>query len=323
MTAYAFEPPIGRLLLVIRERLNVGESFQPGNRQLADWLGYASAGHIHHLLDQLACDGRIRYDPDRGRITLLADPSSGSASDQGDGSTDPTKGSIPQRDRFFQHQDAVEDRGFNRDQVKTACMESIITTTSTESVVVVDSGGMQGGDQRADRSPAVAQLMAELGANPKIIRDAYQSRPDWTAQQVRQRWEYDQKRIAISDGRLNEGVFFTALRSGELAPARPDPTRPIDPADYADDPAWRLGSDTTGLDPCPPNVLPPDPPPAAIDPPVESIRDHASRLLPSPTAETLKTHTRDWMFLQCRLGAGDSDDEALSALAEHRTAVRR
>jgi len=151
--------------------------------------------------------------------------------------------------------------------------------------------------------PAAAQLMAELGANPKIIRAAYAARPDWTAEQVRGRWEYDQRRIAASDGKLSEGVFFTALRSGELAPERPDPQRPLDPASYAADPAYQLSSSDL--------------------PPPESIRDHASRLLPPPTAETLKTHTRDWLFVQGRLGAGDSDEAALAALNAYRTAVRR
>ena len=86
---------------------------------------------------------------------------------------------------------------------------------------------------------------------------------------------------------------------------RADPNRPLDPADYAADPAYQLGSATD----------PPDRP--------ESIRDHAARLLPPPTAETLKNHTRDWMFVQGRLGAGDSDEAALAALERHRMAVRR
>jgi len=157
--------------------------------------------------------------------------------------------------------------------------------------------------------------MAELGANPKIIRLAYEARPDWTPQQVRQRWEYDQRRIAASDGALHEGVFFTALRSGEMAPARADPAAPLNPAAYAGDSLYRLGSDVRGLDP------PPDAadlrssdlaPPAADEPPPESVGDHARRLLPTDAS------TADWVFVQTRLARGDSDDGALAALAERR-----
>jgi hypothetical protein len=140
--------------------------------------------------------------------------------------------------------------------------------------------------------------MSELGANPTIIRAAYAARPDWTPQQVRDRWDYDQRRIAASDGRLTEGIFFTALKSGELAPARPDPTAPLDPQSYAGRADIMLGSD----------LPPPDAP--------ESIGDIARRLLP-PDASTA-----DWVFVQSRLVRHDSEAGALAALAARR-AVRR
>jgi hypothetical protein len=171
------------------------------------------------------------------------------------------------------------------------------TTSDSESVAVAN-----GGDARGGHAPPAAQLMAELGANPKIIRAAYTARPDWTPQHVRDRWEYDQRRIAASDGRLTAGIFFTALRSGELAPARPEPTAPIDPQAYAGRDDVMLGSDP---------------------PPPETLRDRAHKLLGPWTAENHAAQIRDSVFLQCRLGMGDSDDEALQALAEHRKAVRR
>ena len=68
---YATIPAIGRLLDCIRERVSVGGTFSPGNRQLAKWLGNTSAGHIPALLAQLAADGWIRYDSRHGLITLL------------------------------------------------------------------------------------------------------------------------------------------------------------------------------------------------------------------------------------------------------------
>jgi hypothetical protein len=139
--------------------------------------------------------------------------------------------------------------------------------------------------------------MAEYGAEPAIIADAFQSRPDWTPQQVRERWDYDQRRIRASDGKLYEGVFFHALRRGELAPPH---DRPLNPADYADDPGVLLGS---------------QPPPGPDAP--ESIGDHARRILPRDAS------TADWVFIQSQLVRHVSDEAALAALAARRSAGRR
>jgi len=71
---YRYMPPIGRLLIVIGEHCGVGGTIRPGNRQLAAWMGNTSCGHIPALLDRLAFDDRILYDPRTGLITLLCDP---------------------------------------------------------------------------------------------------------------------------------------------------------------------------------------------------------------------------------------------------------
>lgn len=281
-------PPITLLLYAIQAHCRVGGCVTPGVRLLAEWAK-VSQGCVSPGLYELARDGWITYD---GRvIMLLIDP------DHADDQTDHAD------DRFATDHD--DDRSFvpsqsidhGRDR-----FEGDMVLTTTESLnqdLVVVNGGVQGGGHQ----PPAARLMAELGANPTIVRDAYKSRPDWTPEQVRQRWEYDQCRISASDGKLREGVFFTALRCGELAPTRPDPNRPIPVERYADDPAFALG---------------------AVDPPeAETVRDHASRLLPKPTAATHTEHIRNWMFLQCRIGAGDNDEQALAALEQHRTAVRR
>lgn len=305
--------PVTTLVLdAIVDHCQVGGCITPGVRGLAAWAD-VSLGVVSDCLKVLVKDGWISYD---GRVIMLLrhpDRCTDQTSPQGDRRVD-------QNDRCIDQESA--DRCIDQDVFRSTLPNSdidrrvdqferdmVLTTTrileSESEVAVVDSGGMQGGDQRADRSQGAAQLMAELGANPKIIADAYAARADWTAQQVRARWEYDQKRIAASDGKLNEGVFFTALRGGELAPARPDPTQPIPVAAYADDPGFALGSDTS--------------PPGAA----ESIRDHAARLLPPPTAATHREYIRDWMFVQGRLGSGDSDSAALAALSQHRSAVRR
>jgi len=71
--AYEVIPPIGRLLDLLCDRLSIGGCFRPGNRQLADWLNYASASQMPALLSELACLGWIRYDRESRLITLLRD----------------------------------------------------------------------------------------------------------------------------------------------------------------------------------------------------------------------------------------------------------
>jgi hypothetical protein len=324
---YAYEviPPIGRLLALLCDQRSVGGCFRPGNRQLADRMGYASASQIPYLLSQLACDGWISYDPDTRLITLLRAyvPDQAIRSPDRDAENERSDDLIGSRaisatDRDLPQLDAADPCDRSVFQPESQCMESLVATTSnSESVVVVANGGdARGGRNRPSPSPA-ARLMAELGANPKIIRAAYAARPDWTPEHVRQRWDYDQRRIAASDGRLTEGIFFTALKRGELAPARPDPTAPLDPQSYAGDSLYRLGSDTSGL-------APPADAPEVDEPPMsETPRDRAHRLLGPWTADNHAAQIRDSMFLQCRLGQGDSDADALTALAGHRKAARR
>jgi len=175
----------------------------------------------------------------------------------------------------------------------------VLTKLTTGIVIASDSGGVRGGDQATDRVPGVARVLAELGADPKIIADALRERPDLTAEQVRETWAYYQERIAQSDGKLNEGVFFHAIRRGQIHAAPPDPAQPIPVESYADDPGFKLGSD--------------------VSPPGEgeSIGDRARRILP------VSASTADWVFVQTQLARGDSDDGALAALAARRSAVKR
>lgn len=121
--------------------------------------------------------------------------------------------------------------------------------------------------------------MAELGAHPRIIGDALAARPDWTPQQVRDRWSYDQERIAASGGRLTEGVFFEALRAGQLAP--PPRSAAVDWSAYAE----------------------------GDEPEEETLHAHARRITPDSISG------KDFQFVLTRLGQGDSDADALAALA--------
>jgi hypothetical protein len=80
--------------------------------------------------------------------------------------------------------------------------------------------------------------MAELGADDRIIADALTARPDYTATQVRNLWGWCQVRIRRSGGQLTEGIFFHALRSGQLAPPPPDSASPPVVNDADDDRAF-------------------------------------------------------------------------------------
>jgi hypothetical protein len=80
-------PAIRLLADVILDRLEIGDSFEPGVRDLARWAGLASAGQISPMLYELAGDGWIAYD---GRtITLLANPDEPPISDVDRGDDEP------------------------------------------------------------------------------------------------------------------------------------------------------------------------------------------------------------------------------------------
>jgi len=306
-------PAISLLLDAIAAHCLVGELIAPGVRQLAEWAG-VSEGCVSPCLRQLVRDGWIDYD---GRTIMLLIAPDQCVDREGDQTVDREGDQAADRvtdqcvDRALPAQPNAAYRVSNRDRVETGRMVSIINKQQ-QVAVVRDFGGMQGGDKqsagggsRADRLQSAAEVMAELGANWKIVKDAFAARPDWTAQQVRDRWEYDQRRIVASYGRLNEGVFFTALRCGELAPTRADPTQPLDPASYAGDPAFKLGSD----------VSPPDEQ-RQRETAYHDAHWRAVALL-GPGAPF-----REMAIVVERLVAGDSDEQALAALEQHRKAVR-
>jgi len=316
--AYEVVPPIGRLLDIICENRSVGGCFRPGNRWLADRMGYASASQIPYLLSELACLGWITYDPDTRWIMLLRDyrsDRSGEQIDQIDRSVidptdqrsgeqidsvliDPIDRDIPQQDAEYESDQS--DRSIPQcmeDHVLVAAAESDSESAAARYKYHVPQETISRTDHPADL------VMAELGTNAKLRAKALAKRPDLTPQQVLATRAHFEPRIAA--GLCTAGAFHAALANGEIHAAPPDPQRPLDPESYAADPAYQLGSASD----------PPDTP--------ESIRDHAARLLPPPTADTHSAHTRDWLFLQGRLGAGDTDEAALAALAAHKKRVGR
>lgn len=313
--AYEVVPPVGELLNIICEDRSVGGCFRPGNRWLAAQMKYKSASQIPYLLSQLACDGWISYDATTGVIMLLRDPRA-PESDQairstdrrsGEQITDDDSGVIDPIDRDL----ALSAAEYETDQIDRSNpqrMEDHILVAAADSESDSAAAGYKYHATPKPISPpdhpdSRIVLLSELGTAPKLIAKALAARPDLTPEQIRATWSHFEPRIKA--GLCAAGAFHAAIGNGQLHAAPPDPGRPLDPESYADKPGFALGSDL--------------PPPEAP----ESIRDHAARLLPPPTAETLKIHTRDWMFLQSRLGAGDDDEAALAALAQYRTTVRR
>lgn len=164
---------------------------------------------------------------------------------------------------------------------------------------------MQGGGDHP-----IAHLLAELGQQPGPgVLDRVLAARRWTAAEVRDRWAYDNERIARSGGRLTWGVFWTALLAGQLAPK--NGATGLNPADYADNPLYRMGSDTAGLTDAPPGDIAT---PSDVDD--ESPSQAARRLLPEYAPYD------DWIFVTCRLACGDSEPTALAELAQHRRARR-
>jgi hypothetical protein len=310
LKAYEFisTPPIQLILDAIAAHCSVGGTIRPGVRRLAAWANYASAGRISPLLDQLASDGWISYDPSTGLITLLEDPNGGSITpcDRwiADEADDAESAPITPRDRDEAHSDAEYESITGRDR-SAPRMEDHVLVAAAES----DSESAAARyklpcsvETITERDRSAALLLAELGADDVIIADALAARPDLTPEQIRASWAHFLPRIKAQ--LCTAGAFFSTIRRGQLHAAPPDPQRPLDVARYADDPAYQLSS-SQALEGGP------------------SIRDRALRLLGPWTAENHQAMVRDTMFLQGRLGAGDTDAEALAALADYRTAVRR
>jgi hypothetical protein len=311
--AYTTVPPIGRLLDLICHYLSVGGCFKPGNRQLADWLGYASASQMPALLSELASKKWITYDRATGLIMLLRDYRTDQAIRSPDRSieqiTDPEYADDSALIDPIDRVSAPSAAEYESDQIDRSipqCMEDSCLAAAESDSESAAAGYKYHAAQKPISPPdhPAALLLAELGTNATLRARAILARPDLTPQQVRDTWAHFAPRIAAGLINPDAGAFHAAIARGEIHAAPPDPNRPLDPASYAADPAYQLGSD-----------LPP--------PEVESPRDRALRLLGPWTAENHQAQIRDSMFLQCRLGAGDTDEQALAALAEHRRAVRR
>jgi hypothetical protein len=304
--AYEFiaTPPIQLILNAIRAHCGVGGTIRPGVRRLAAWANYASAGRISPMLDQLAADGWILFDPTTGLITLLEDPSPAiTERDQwaGDDTESPAiterdhwkdSAAITPRDRDLAQQDAESLAITERDR-STPRMEDHVLVAATENqesaAAKYNNIPCSSPESITRRDRPAALLLAELGTNRKLIAQAFIARPDLTPEQVRATWAYFEPRVAA--GRCEAGAFHAAIASGQIHAAPPDPA-----------------SDWHGL-------APPDDDP---DPPGESLHERARRICPDGVSG------HDFRFLVLQLGEpGITDSEALAALAERQQPRRR
>jgi hypothetical protein len=313
-------PAIALVLEAIARRCDVGESFSPGVRSLARWAGLSSAGMISPILRQLEADGWIARTED-GAITLLISPDQdtdhladqqpdhppdqspdrpvrrqpiNALIGQGDRTGIPKNGDPPadQRADRFEALHGIMSYEQQQDRGEIAAATRIMIPCPPET------------DQRADRLPAAAHVLAELGADWAIIADALAARPDLAPEQVRSTWAWHQMRIGASGGRLTEGVFFHAIRRGQLHDPPPDPERPVDWSRYAGQEGYAVGD--------------PDPASGAGDgagapaPTDESPQDVARRIAP----DWIDGH--DWQFLIAQIAQGATAEEALAALHQRK-----
>lgn len=278
-------PAITLVLDAIAERLAVGESFAPGVRALAGWAGLRSAGQISPILYQLAADGWIAYDS-AGTITLLLhpdqeadrlpdhDPDRGDQNgDRGDQDADPSLDHSPDRpdqgcDRPPPIRRLVESsQRVPKRSARTRCADQAADRLSRCMVLEIHEQQQQHApaaarknlpfmaqtDQAADRLCPAARALADLGAHEQIIAEALAARPGLTDDEVRGTWAWHAARRARSGGRLGEGVFFHAIRRGQIhaPPERESAGGVIDVSKYtsgAYGDLFRRGGDVDGLE---------------------------------------------------------------------------
>lgn len=309
--SYVVVPPIQRVLNILLDTMSIGGCRPPLIRELAEQADIAR-GAVTDVLRQLATDGWILYD---GRMITLVRDSIDAPDDRIDhviDQDDDSEESAVSCASTPETRDRDSDRSRDRSGIPPAPPMVFNITTATDVVnleasTIGGSGGIFSADRSADRSSPAALQLAELGLKPgRGVFERGMAAHTWMPQQIRDRYEYDQERIKNSNGTKHIGIFWTAFLAGELAPARPDPQRPLDPEAYANRDGFALGGA----------------PPPGVDEP-ESIRDRALRLCGEWTAENHQAQIRDCGFLQGRLAAGDSDEVALAALDAYRKAVRR
>jgi hypothetical protein len=296
---YIATPPITHLIMAILDYCRVGGSFAPGVRQLAEMSG-VTLGLISGLLYELDRSGWISYDGHVIMVLRGLDDSDQVIADHliADHLIDQDDSRVDERFDASGSDDQIPDRS-NDDMVLLAAAKSMKLDSESAAAKIPCTAE---NDHAADRHPAMLQL-AEFGTNPTLRRRAIAARPDLTPQQVRDTWAHFEQRIAA--GRCSAAAFHAAIADGQIHAAPSDPAMPLNPQSYAADPAFQLGSQSAPDESAQRNALYRDAHWRAVD-------------LLGPGAAY-----QDMAIVVEVLVAGGSDESALTALADQRSAVRR
>lgn len=308
---YVVRPPIARLLIAIRQHCGIGGTIQPGVRQLASWMNYASAGRIAPLLQQLALDGWILYDGSSGCITLLADTEV--AITERDHSDDEV---ITERDQLDDEVITPRDQDVSiteRDRAprRPSALLTAITRRDRSTPRMEDhvlAAADQSHDSAAaninhvpcaadsitprDRLPPLDAALYDLGADDPTLRaEILETHPELTLDALASQWLLAQDRERSGYTPNARALLFGTLR-------KPG--------------GWLHGRATSGAVDWGAYAAPDD------EPPAETLRDRVLRITPEDISGL------DFQFVLMRLGMGDTDVEALAALAERtRRAAQR
>jgi hypothetical protein len=236
---YVATPPITHLLMAILGYCRVGGSFAPGVRQLSEMSG-VTLSTISGLLYELDREGWIQYD---GHVIMVLRDLNESDDESDQLNRDQLIADQLIADSLISDDEspssALGTGDQNPDRSDRHMVDSCLATAlDSESAARSKIPCAAKNDQRADHPAGL--VLAELGTNATLRARALEIRPDLTPQQVRDTWAHFEQRIAA--GRCTPAAFHAAIAQGEIHPAPPDPARPLDPASYARDPAYQLGS---------------------------------------------------------------------------------
>ncbi len=322
-------PAIGRVLEVLR-RYGPGATIEISNRDLADAAGMQSAGHIPQLLRQLVKHKQIeRVTTPRGSLIMVVGDWAIPHGDQlpYQNAIDPTwdhagpqDASDPMWDQpnptVLRDQSIIrtDERSHMTDRsivVGSMVHDARSSSTTTTPDQNTNRGGAGGGERIADacdpdrdRFELAALVLAELGADSVTLATIRASQPDLTPSEILPQWQ-----LALEEERTGGVKSARRLLFGQLmkpggrvyASRMTSAAVPINPAAYADDPGFKLGSDAA--------------------PPSESEqREAAYRDAHWRAVDLLRPGApfRDMAIVVERLVAGDSDEQALKALALER-----
>jgi len=317
-----FLPTIGRVYQVLLDAVRIGETIETTNRELAE-AAQCSASAIPDILRELESRRYIeRITSGRGSLIVVAERSpmtDRSDSDQScDQKTDRSSDRQSERSVMGDRLSRAEtpDRSSDRQSERSDMSDPPLHPPIWNHVLAAEDSaaalknvlplGGSGGDAigNTDRWPDrtdVADRLVELGCDEAgLIDEILHTKPALTLAQIESQWQ-----LAIAAEEDGYTVNARRLLFGTLR--KPG--------------GWLYGRVTSGAvdwsayaqaaDEGPPRVIGETEPEDSL-PPEESPHARARRITPDDISG------RDFQFVLMRLGMGDSDQEALAALAARR-----